>query len=194
MVHYRVPGPHPKPSSHPIFLRYILISSHLRRLPSGLFPLGFPTKILYAFLISPLRAGAVIPQSVYRWATGWTIGVPGFDSRWGLGIFFFTASRTALGSTQPPIQCVQGALSLGVKRPGREADHSPPSSAEVKESVELYLHYPNTPSWCGAQLQHRDNFTFTSSCHVPRLSHPSWLGYEAPRYAVFSSLPPVSPS
>jgi hypothetical protein len=26
-----------------------------------------------------------------------------------------------------------GALSLGVKRPGCEADHSPPSSAEVKE-------------------------------------------------------------
>jgi hypothetical protein len=25
-----------------------------------------------------------------------------------------------------------GALSLEVKRPGREADHSPPSSAEVK--------------------------------------------------------------
>jgi hypothetical protein len=29
-------------------------------------------------------------------------------------------------------QRVPGALSLGVKRPGREADHSPPSSAEVK--------------------------------------------------------------
>jgi hypothetical protein len=27
-----------------------------------------------------------------------------------------------------------GALSLGVKRPGREADHLPPSSAEVKNS------------------------------------------------------------
>jgi hypothetical protein len=25
---------------------------------------------------------------------------------------------------------------------GREADHSPPSSAEVKEWVELYLHSP----------------------------------------------------
>jgi hypothetical protein len=25
-----------------------------------------------------------------------------------------------------------GALSLGVKRPGRQADHSPPSTAEVK--------------------------------------------------------------
>jgi hypothetical protein len=42
-------------------------------------------------------------------------------------------SRTALGPTQPPIQWVPGALSLGVKRPRREADHSPPSSAEVKE-------------------------------------------------------------
>jgi hypothetical protein len=64
-----------------------------------------------------------------------------------------------LGSTQPPIQWVPGALSLGVKRAGREADHSPPSSAEVKESVELYLHSPSTPSWHGAQLKHRDNFT-----------------------------------
>jgi hypothetical protein len=34
----------------------------------------------------------------------------------------------------------RGALSLGVKRSGRKADHSPPSSAEVKEWVELYLH------------------------------------------------------
>jgi hypothetical protein len=52
-------------------------------------------------------------------------------------------------------------FSLGVKRPGREADHSPPSSAEVKEWLELYLHSPNTPSWRGAHLKHRDNFTFT---------------------------------
>jgi hypothetical protein len=78
---------------------------------------------------------AVIAQSVQRWATGWTIGVLEFDSRRGLGIFLFTtASRTALGPTQPPIQWVPGALSLGVKRPGREADHSSPSSAEVKNS------------------------------------------------------------
>jgi hypothetical protein len=42
----------------------------------------------------------------------------------GLGIFLFTtASRAALGPTQPPIQRVRGALSMGVKRPGREADH-----------------------------------------------------------------------
>jgi hypothetical protein len=57
-----------------------------------------------------------------------------FDSWWGLGIFLFTTmSRMALGPTQHPIQSVPGALFLGVKRPAREADHSPPSSAEVKE-------------------------------------------------------------
>jgi hypothetical protein len=39
---------------------------------------------------------------------------------------------------------------LGIKRPGREANHSLPSSAEVKECVELYLHSPNTFSWRGA--------------------------------------------
>jgi len=35
---------------------------------------------------------------------------------------------------------------------GRKADHLPQASAEVKEWVELYLHSPNTPSCCGAQL------------------------------------------
>jgi len=43
--------------------------------------------------------------------------------------------------------------SAGVNRQEREADHSPPSSAEIKEYVELYLHSPNTPSWRGAQLR-----------------------------------------
>jgi hypothetical protein len=82
------------------------------------------------------------------------IGVLEFDSRWGLGIFLFTtASRTAMGPTQPPIQCVTGNPSLGVKRPVREADHSPPPSAEDKECVELYIHSPNTPSWRGSHLK-----------------------------------------
>jgi hypothetical protein len=92
---------------------------------------------------------------------GWTFGVLGFDSQWELGIFFFTtASRTALGPTQHPIQRVPGSLSLGVKRPWREADHSPPSSAEVKNA----LSYTYTPqyafmAWC--LVKHRGNFSFT---------------------------------
>jgi hypothetical protein len=47
---------------------------------------------------------------------------------------FSMSSRPALGSTQPPIQWVPGALSPGVKRPGREADHLPPASTEVKKT------------------------------------------------------------
>jgi hypothetical protein len=58
-----------------------------------------------------------------------------FVSRQGMGIFLLTtASRPALGSTQPPIQWVPGDLSQGVKLPGHEAHHSSPSSAEVKNA------------------------------------------------------------
>jgi hypothetical protein len=58
-----------------------------------------------------------------------------FESRQGLGIFLFTTvSRPALGPTQPPIQLVPGTLSVGVNRPGREADHSPTSIVEVKNA------------------------------------------------------------
>jgi hypothetical protein len=34
----------------------------------------------------------------------------------------------------------------GVKWPGHGVDHPPPSSAEVKERVELYLYSPSGPS------------------------------------------------
>jgi hypothetical protein len=58
-----------------------------------------------------------------------------FDFREGLVIFLIAiASRLAVGSTQPPIQWVSGVFPPGVKWPGREADHSPPSSAEVKNA------------------------------------------------------------
>jgi hypothetical protein len=30
----------------------------------------------------------------------------------------------------------------GVKRPGRDADHSPPASTEVKKNVHLYIYSP----------------------------------------------------
>jgi hypothetical protein len=54
-----------------------------------------------------------------------------------------TESRPALGPTHSPIQCIPGALPPGVERSGREADHSPPSNAEVKNAcVTLCLHPP----------------------------------------------------
>jgi hypothetical protein len=90
------------------------------------------------------------------------IGVLVFDSRRRLRIFLFTiVSRKVLGPNQPPIQWVPGALSLWVKRPGREADHSLPSSAEVKNAWS----YTSTPpirlhGWC--LVKHRDNFYYCS--------------------------------
>jgi len=52
-----------------------------------------------------------------------------------LEIFLLTtASRPAPGPTQPPIQFVPEVFTPGVKWPGREADHSPTSSTEVKNT------------------------------------------------------------
>jgi hypothetical protein len=64
-----------------------------------------------------------------RRVIGWTAG---FDSRQWQVFFLFTAFRPSLGPAQPPTHRIPEALSAGVKRQGREADHSPPSSAEVK--------------------------------------------------------------
>jgi hypothetical protein len=85
-----------------------------------------------------------------------------FESRQGLGIFLFTtaASTPALGPTHPPIQWVPVTLSREVKWPGRETDRSRPSSAEFKNAWSYTSTPPNTPSWRGAQLKHRDSFTF----------------------------------
>jgi hypothetical protein len=46
----------------------------------------------------------------------------------------------------------------GVKRLGHGIDHPPPSSAEVKERVELYLYL--LPLWA-FMVSSRMNFTFT---------------------------------
>jgi hypothetical protein len=40
-----------------------------------------------------------------------------------------------------------GSIPEGKARPGRDADHSPPSSAEVKEEEQLYLLSPKPPPW-----------------------------------------------
>jgi hypothetical protein len=56
---------------------------------------------------------------------GYGLDDRGFDSLQELGIFLFTiASRPAVGLTEPSIQWVSRALSLEVRRPGHEADHS----------------------------------------------------------------------
>jgi hypothetical protein len=58
-------------------------------------------------------------------------------------------SRPALGPTQVLIQWVPEALSLGVKSQGREADHSPPTNADVKNGASIHP-LPHTPPWRSA--------------------------------------------
>jgi hypothetical protein len=60
-----------------------------------------------------------------------------------------TASRPALEPTRRPIQCVLAELSSGIIRPGREADLSHPSSAEVKNGGSIPP-LPHTSSWRSA--------------------------------------------
>jgi hypothetical protein len=67
-----------------------------------------------------------------------------FESRYGVKNFLFPmSSRPALGSTQAHVEWVPGVLSPGVKRQGREADHSPPAGAEVNT---MWI-YTSTPSY-----------------------------------------------
>jgi hypothetical protein len=61
-----------------------------------------------------------------------------------------------------PTSYRKGILTPGVKRPGREADHSPPSIDEFKNA----LSYASSPpyvfmTWC--LVTHRDKFTFNVS-------------------------------
>jgi hypothetical protein len=70
---------------------------------------------------------------------GWMAEEFGFDSRKDYETFLNSAtSRPALEPTQPPILYVPGALSLGGKLAGREADNSPPSHAGVKNDVTIF--------------------------------------------------------
>jgi hypothetical protein len=67
--------------------------------------------------------------------------------------------QTGSGSHPASYPMGTGAVSLGIKRPGRKVDHSPPSSAEVKNawSYTSTLQYVFM-TWC--LIKNRDNFTF----------------------------------
>ena len=98
------------------------------------------TKAYTASIDIALRQVRPVAQSVLRLATGWTVkgSNPGGgkifctrpDQPWGAPSFLYNGYRVSFP---------------GVKRPGRCVDHPPPSSAEVKERVELYLYIPSGP-------------------------------------------------
>ena len=69
-------------------------------------------------------------------ATGYELDGPEIEFRWGGKIF-----RTGLDRPWVPPRFLYNGYRVsfpGVKRPGRGVNHPRPSSAEVKERVELY--------------------------------------------------------
>jgi hypothetical protein len=78
-------------------------------------------------------------------ATRYGLDGPGIESRWGGEIF-----RPRLERPWGPHSHLYNGYRIsipGVKRPGRGVDYPPPSSAEVKERVELYFYSPSGPLW-----------------------------------------------
>jgi hypothetical protein len=98
----------------------------------------------FAFYIREVRLCCRSRDSSVGIATGYGLhnGEVGVRVPVGLRIFS-TLSRPVLGPIHPPIQWVPRALSLGVSRPGRVADLSPPASAEVKRTCM----YASTPPY-----------------------------------------------
>jgi hypothetical protein len=62
------------------------------------------------------------------------------------GVRLSARVQTGPGAHPPSYKMGTGSF-LGVKRPGRGVDHPPPSSAEVKKRVGLYLYSPYVASW-----------------------------------------------
>jgi hypothetical protein len=86
-----------------------------------------------------------LTEYFFQWSWG---SVVGMSIRYGLEDWGFVV-RVPVWSRIHPMGT--GTLSLGVKRPGRETDNSPPASAEIKK-MKIYTSLPYTLSWRSAKL------------------------------------------
>ena len=100
-------------------------------------------------------------------ATRYGLDGSGFESRWGAR--FSTIVQTGPGD-RPDSYTIGTESFPGVKRPGRDVDHPPQSSAEVKVKAELHPYSTSGPSCtfcCEFTIEHvnyinfgnRNNFT-----------------------------------
>jgi hypothetical protein len=71
--------------------------------------------------------GAGIAESVQRLTMGWAIEESRL--RFPAGKKYYITFRLVLRPTQPAVQWLSGEISLGIRRPGREAHQLRPSSA-----------------------------------------------------------------
>jgi hypothetical protein len=94
-----------------------------------------------------MKLGVWIAQSVWRRDTGWKVRL-----RFPVGTSDFSLlCCVQAGSEAHPafLPMDTGAHSPEAKRPGRVADHSPPSSAEIKNGGAMPP-FPHMSSWRGA--------------------------------------------
>jgi hypothetical protein len=76
----------------------------------------------------------VTRDSIVNMPTSYVLDSPGIESCWGAR---FSATSLLYNGYR---------VFLGVKQPGCGGDHPPPSSAKVKEKVEIYVYSPSVPS------------------------------------------------
>jgi hypothetical protein len=112
-----------------------------RRFPIWISPQDKPLclRFLVIFLGHSKSVEAGIAQSVQRLATGWKVrgSNPG-------GARFSAHIQTGSGAN--PASCTVGSGSFpGVKAAKRDADHTPPSSAEVKKELSYTSTHPMGP-------------------------------------------------
>jgi hypothetical protein len=73
-------------------------------------------------------------QSVLWLAADWTTERSEFDSRYGQEFSLLLVVQTSCGVHPASYPVCAGETLTRIKRPGRETRHSPPTSAEVKET------------------------------------------------------------
>jgi hypothetical protein len=84
----------------------------------------------------------------------------GLDDRM-IGVRFPEGNGTGSGAHPASYSMGTRGFFPRIKRPGREADHSLPSSAEVKECVELHPQYAFIV-WCSVKAQGQFYLAFTN--------------------------------
>jgi hypothetical protein len=93
-------------------------------------------------------------------------------------IYFSLLHTVQTESGAHPASCpMDSGLSFpGGKATGREANHSPPSSVDVKNYVAIPP-LPHVSSWCSASLiKHRDNFTLYLPLSYYEVILQNWEG------------------
>jgi hypothetical protein len=105
----------------------------------------FTLRSLYLGVIAPSEPGSSVSI-----VTGYGLGDRGSIPDGGRGFFLYPLRPSRLWG--PPSLLYNGCRRFfpgGRARPGRDADHSPPSSGEVKREYELHLlSPPSAPMAC----------------------------------------------